>query len=233
MSSRSMTTWSPATPRRWRRSITCSGSPSATSSTKPRRRARRVLPPQRHLLHEQGARVADFLRDQIRLATCAPARQTSIGMMLSGANSGQLMLPGLFRAIVDEADSLLIDEAVTPLIISNSPDDEANATHYRAADDLAQQLDYNRHFTIDRTVRSVDLTVRGQERLEQLSEAQTSGRAAPPRGAGHPGRGGRHCFIRARAIPGDARARFRSSMSPPAASWPTAPGGTGCTRPSR
>ena len=39
--------------------------------------------------------------------------------------------------IVDEADSLLIDEAVTPLIISNSPDDEANARLYHAAHDLA------------------------------------------------------------------------------------------------
>jgi preprotein translocase subunit SecA len=80
------------------------------------------------------------------------------------------MIPGLFRAIVDEADSLLIDEAVTPLIISSSPDEEPNATHYRAADELAQLLDINRDFVVDRTVRSVDLTLRGQNRLEMLSQ---------------------------------------------------------------
>ena len=56
-------------------------------------------------------------------------------------------MPGLFRVLVDEADSLLIDEAVTPLIISNSPDAEGNAPLYRAADDLAQQLAEGRDFT--------------------------------------------------------------------------------------
>jgi len=114
--------------------------------------------------------VADFLRDQIRLGTLRTSTQTSIGMMLGGPDAGKTLVPGLFRAIVDEADSLLIDEAVTPLIISNSPDEEANAVHYRAADDLSQQLEYNRDFTIDRTVRSVDLTTRGQRRLEELCE---------------------------------------------------------------
>ena len=114
--------------------------------------------------------VADFLRDQIRLGNLRTSAQTSVGLMLGGGSAGRLLLPGLFKAIVDEADSLLIDEAVTPLIISNSPDEEANATHYRAADALAQRLDYNRDFTIDRTVRSVDLTGRGHERLEELCE---------------------------------------------------------------
>ena len=114
--------------------------------------------------------VADFLRDQIRLGNLRTSAQTSIGMMLGGPNTNKLMLPGLFRTIVDEADSLLIDEAVTPLIISNSPEEEANATHYRAADELARHLEYNRDFVIDRTVRSVDLTARGQDRLEELCE---------------------------------------------------------------
>ena len=99
-------------------------------------------------------------------------------MMLSGGRGRKLQVPGLFRVIVDEADSLLIDEAVTPLIISNSPDDEPNADHYRAADELAQQLEHGRDFTIDRTVEQVDLTARGQDRLEDaLRTARTSGRA--------------------------------------------------------
>ena len=81
------------------------------------------------------------------------------------------MIPGLFRAIVDEADSVLIDEAVTPLIISNSPEGNANSRLYEFADDLAQQLDAGRDFTIDWTVRNVDLTERGQRRLDELSDA--------------------------------------------------------------
>ena len=55
-------------------------------------------------------------------------------MMLGGEAARQLQVPGLFRAIVDEADSLLIDEAVTPLIISNTPDDEGpTRVYYQAA----------------------------------------------------------------------------------------------------
>jgi preprotein translocase subunit SecA len=85
-----------------------------------------------------------------------------------------LQLPGLFRVIVDEADSLLVDEAVTPLIISNSPDDEANARLYRAAHDLAKMLEPGRDFTIDWTVRSVDLTQRGQDHLDEIVDANAA-----------------------------------------------------------
>jgi preprotein translocase subunit SecA len=113
--------------------------------------------------------VADFLRDQIALGTLRSSAQTSV-TMLRGLNTGRLMVPGLFRVIVDEADSVLIDEAVTPLIISNSPDDEPNADRYRKADELAQQLRNGRDFKIDWTVRQVDLTPTGEEKLEELSQ---------------------------------------------------------------
>lgn len=114
--------------------------------------------------------VADFLRDQIALGTLRNAAQTSVRLLMSGSQSGRLMVPGLFRAIVDEADSLLIDEAVTPLIISNSPDDDPNETYYRAAAALAEHLQVGRDFTIDWTVRNIDLTSRGQDTLDHLCE---------------------------------------------------------------
>src|SRR5207237_7622332 len=117
--------------------------------------------------------VADFLRDQIALGNLRTGTQTSVGLLMSNQNLSQrLMVPGLFRVIVDEADSLLIDEAVTPLIISNNPDDEANAVLYRAARDLAELLETNRDFIIDWTVRNIDLTQCGQDRLDELAEAQ-------------------------------------------------------------
>jgi preprotein translocase subunit SecA len=120
--------------------------------------------------------VADFLRDQIALGTLRNAAQTSVQMLLRGNAAGRLMVPGLFRALVDEADSLLIDEAVTPLIISNSPDEDPNETYYRAAAALAQHLEPNRDFVIDWTVRSVDLTPRGQDKLDEICDREgTSG----------------------------------------------------------
>jgi preprotein translocase subunit SecA len=120
--------------------------------------------------------VADFLRDQISLGNLRNAAQTNVQMLLRGGASNRLMVPGLFRALVDEADSLLIDEAVTPLIISNSPDEDPNETYYRAAADLARHLEIHRDFTIDWTVRSVDLTPRGQDKLDDICEREgTSG----------------------------------------------------------
>jgi len=113
--------------------------------------------------------VADFLRDQIMLGNLRSSTQTQVGMLISGGQNGRLQVPGLFRVLVDEADSLLIDEAVTPLIISNSPDENPNAELYRAADALAQQLEAHRDFTLDKEVKQIDLTARGQRRLEELS----------------------------------------------------------------
>jgi preprotein translocase subunit SecA len=115
--------------------------------------------------------VADFLRDQISLGNLRTSTQTAVELLSHQMPRSPLQLPGLFRVIVDEADSLLVDEAVTPLIISNSPDDEANAKLYRAASELARELVVGRDFTIDWTVRSVDLTQRGQDRLDEIVAA--------------------------------------------------------------
>ena len=140
--------------------------------------------------------VADFLRDQIALGTLRNATQTAIGMMMN-ARRGQLLVPGLFRVLVDEADSLLIDEAVTPLIISNSPEDEPNADLYENAHELSKALQLGRDFTIDRTVRSVDLTVRGKQRLEELAQGSGFWRGARRREElVNQALVARHCFIR-------------------------------------
>jgi preprotein translocase subunit SecA len=114
--------------------------------------------------------VADFLRDQIALGTQRNAPQTTVSSLMGRSQQRELLVPGLFKVLVDEADSLLIDEAVTPLIISNSPEDNPNASLYLAADELSRQLVLNEHFTIDRTVRNIDLTERGRERLKELAD---------------------------------------------------------------
>jgi preprotein translocase subunit SecA len=119
--------------------------------------------------------VADFLRDQIALGNLRTSVQTAVGMLTNFQPRNALMLPGLFKVIVDEADSLLIDEAVTPLIISNSPDDEANSMLYRAASEIAVQMREGADFTIDWTVRNVDLSPRGQNRIDEIAELTSAG----------------------------------------------------------
>jgi preprotein translocase subunit SecA len=117
--------------------------------------------------------VADFLRDQISLGNLRTATQTAVGLLAGAAGQSRLLVPGLWRVIVDEADSLLIDEGVTPLIISNSPQEEGNSPLYDRADALAAQLEIHRDFTIDWTVRTAEFTPRGQNRLNELAEDDT------------------------------------------------------------
>ncbi len=74
--------------------------------------------------------VADFLRDQIALGNLRSSTQTVVGMLMAGSQRSPLMVPGLWKVLVDEADSLLIDEGVTPLIISNAPEEEGNTSLY-------------------------------------------------------------------------------------------------------
>jgi preprotein translocase subunit SecA len=122
--------------------------------------------------------VADFLRDQIALGSLRTATQSALTMMGTGRGVGRLLVPGLFRVIVDEADSLMVDEGVTPLIISGAPEEgveSPNSPLFREAHKLASMLAMNRDFTIDWALRQCDLTQRGQNQLDHLAEAENSG----------------------------------------------------------
>ncbi|HEX8325687.1 MAG TPA: hypothetical protein VF595_17415 [Tepidisphaeraceae bacterium] len=119
--------------------------------------------------------VADFLRDQIMLGTLRSSSATAVTLLGGSAMRSSVLVPGLAKVIVDEADSLLIDEAVTPLIISNSPDEEPNADRYRAATTLAELMVKNVDFTIDKEVRQIEFTERGRDHLDEICSTDTSG----------------------------------------------------------
>lgn len=69
-------------------------------------------------------------------------------------------------AIVDEVDSILIDEARTPLIISG-PTEESTSLYYRV-DNLVRRLHKERHFTVDEKTRTVALTEDGVSESEKF-----------------------------------------------------------------
>ncbi len=71
-------------------------------------------------------------------------------------------------AIVDEVDSILIDEARTPLIISGPAQDRSDL--YTAIDAVIPALS-DEHFTLDEKTRSVSFTDEGNEFLEQQLQA--------------------------------------------------------------
>jgi preprotein translocase subunit SecA len=72
----------------------------------------------------------------------------------------------LHYAIVDECDSILIDEARTPLIISGPAED--NTEIYLAMHKVAKQLKPELHFTMEEKNRSVALTEEGNTALETI-----------------------------------------------------------------
>ena len=77
-----------------------------------------------------------------------------------------LVQRGLYFCIVDEVDSILVDEARTPLIISG-PAEEATEVYY-AVDKAVRRLKKDVHFTVDEKDHAVILTEDGSERIQEL-----------------------------------------------------------------
>ncbi|MFA7653424.1 MAG: preprotein translocase subunit SecA [Candidatus Magasanikbacteria bacterium] len=81
------------------------------------------------------------------------------------ANLDDMAQRPFFYAIVDEVDSILIDEARTPLIIS-APAEEAQDLYYKFSD-LVNRLTENEDYNIDEKMRSATLTEGGIHKMEQ------------------------------------------------------------------
>ena len=77
----------------------------------------------------------------------------------------------LFYAIVDEADSILIDEARTPLIISG-PSEESVDVYY-IADAIVRQLKKDRDFKVEEKTKTAVLTDEGIKRVEEIVKNMT------------------------------------------------------------
>lgn len=71
-----------------------------------------------------------------------------------------------YFAIVDEVDSILIDEARTPLIISGPT--KSFMGQYEKADEVAMKLEIEKHFTVDEKNRVVLMTEEGIRYAEEL-----------------------------------------------------------------
>jgi len=72
----------------------------------------------------------------------------------------------LHYAIIDEIDSILIDEARTPLIIS-SPEKESTEL-YRKMAQIVEKLKENEDYNVDEKMRAVSLTEAGQEKIIKM-----------------------------------------------------------------
>ena len=113
--------------------------------------------------------VFDYLRDRLVLGSHASGLRLRLEK-LGGSQSrvSRLLMRGLSFAIVDEADSVLVDEARTPLIISAPADTGDEETVALQGIALGRQLVRDVDFTEDLAQRKASLTERGRARLELL-----------------------------------------------------------------
>jgi preprotein translocase subunit SecA len=113
---------------------------------------------------------ADFLRDRLALGRLKDLPSALLGKMLYGAGTDRVVMRGLAFAIVDEADSVLIDESVTPLIISGDAPNEEQVEAFKQAADIAMRLVQQKHYTVNPRYREVELTDDGFHRVMDMSE---------------------------------------------------------------
>jgi len=114
----------------------------------------------------------DYLRDKLVLEEMTdPLRIEAERLYSTEPREERLMLRGLHFAIADEADSLLIDEARTPLIISGVERGMEEEAFMRQAMAVAIELKEGEDFTLDRASHKIDLTGKGL----RLTRESTSG----------------------------------------------------------
>jgi len=115
----------------------------------------------------------DYLRDRIVLGQADGDVALKLETMYSDApRARQLRLRGLHFAIVDEADSIFIDEARTPLIISGQVESDFDAPTIAAALELARTLTVGRDYFLSLEERRVFLTASGQEQIATFGSAR-------------------------------------------------------------
>ncbi len=108
----------------------------------------------------------DYLRDRLLLGNDRSQLRLQLeSVYADNHRMGQFLLRGLCFAIVDEADSVLIDEARTPLILTRNIDSSAEHEVYRQALKMARGLKKDRDFLIEAPQGNLQLTLAGQRRL--------------------------------------------------------------------
>ncbi len=108
----------------------------------------------------------DYLRDQVAMRNVSkPHLGDAFRNRLRGTydRAGQNCQRGHAFAVIDEVDSVLIDEASTPLVLSTDTSQQAvEETPFRRAAELAHLLREGEHFVIEQRQRVITLTENGQ-----------------------------------------------------------------------
>lgn len=110
---------------------------------------------------------SDYLRDRLTLGRSSGRLSAALGAVASsGRATERLMLAGLQCALVDEADIVMLDDALVPIAISAEADDSQSRLLYEQALELARALEPELHFRLDED--GATLTRTGTERISRL-----------------------------------------------------------------
>ncbi|MEY8879432.1 MAG: hypothetical protein AB9M60_23175, partial [Leptothrix sp. (in: b-proteobacteria)] len=123
--------------------------------------------------------LADHLCDHIALAGAIDPTRRRIHELR--AAPGAVRSRGLHTAIVDEADSVLVDEANTPLIISAPQPNPLLVQAVLAARDVADELVLAQDYEIDAAFREIRFTDAGKARIEAMVDRLPAVWHAPER----------------------------------------------------
>lgn len=117
----------------------------------------------------------DYLKDKLVLGRKGSYFHLQLERLYAkqASKREKLHLRGLCFAIIDEADSVLIDESRTPLILSRENNSLDQLHVYQQALALAEQLKELRDFILDHRNRYIELTQAGINRIKQQSDALT------------------------------------------------------------
>jgi preprotein translocase subunit SecA len=115
----------------------------------------------------------DYLRDRVALGRSGGRLNMAVdALRRSGTQAPRLVLRGLHYGIVDEADSVFIDEARTPLILSSTVDTSHELEIFQTALEYARRLQHGEDFRLDERDRRIELTDMGKARVGELASGQ-------------------------------------------------------------
>jgi preprotein translocase subunit SecA len=123
--------------------------------------------------HEFGF---DFLRDQVaaRPAERSPLGHDFLQTLKAGAPRESRLQRGLAFAIIDEADNVLLDDAVSPLVLSGAAGADApDAAVHHQARRLALSLEPADDYRVDPSAANLELTPAGASRIHDAVEVST------------------------------------------------------------
>lgn len=115
--------------------------------------------------------LADYLKDRMRVDYEWDSTKAKIRSLVPSSDDPRRVMRGLHTAVVDEADSVLVDDAITPLIISIPEKDPGLRDATLAARRLADAMREGEHYTVHRDLHAVEFTDKGHGRLrDRLSD---------------------------------------------------------------